>query len=442
LPRKQDLKHQVLEWIDSNEDNIVGYLQDLIRIPSVNPWFFTEAEASKEQDVQRYLARHLESLGGEVSLWEADADQLTEYEGMAGYYAGRDFTGRPNLSAVFPGSGGGKSLLLTGHVDVVMAGTKWSKDPFGGEIEGGKIYGRGTVDMKGGMTAMIKALEAVRAQGAKLKGTVTVGSVVDEEAGGMGTLDFIHQGYRADACILTEATNLSIAPMCRGILWGKLIIPGRSGHIEMPQGDWRTGGAVDAIDKTSLYLQHFRRLNEDWSIRKQHPLLSIPCQLLVAEVHAGEYPTSYANRSEIVFNAQYLPSERDEKNMGGRVKKEIEQFIQTVAETDGWLKENPPQVEWMIDADCGETDVKHPFIETCTNVLRELNIEPLVQGQSSHTDMGWPINVGIPTINFGPGESRLAHQSDEYLSISELIQATKAIALTIIDWCEVEEDQL
>jgi acetylornithine deacetylase len=107
LPRKQDLKNQVLEWIDSNEDNIVGYLQDLIRIPSVNPWFFTEPEASKEQDVQRYLARHLKSLGGEVSLWEADADQLTEYEGRAGYYAGRDFTGRPNLAAVFPGSGGG-----------------------------------------------------------------------------------------------------------------------------------------------------------------------------------------------------------------------------------------------------------------------------------------------------------------------------------------------
>lgn len=435
-----EVKEKVLAWIDGHEEEIVSYLQDLIVIPSVNPWFHEHPEPSKEKDVQNYLAAHLQKLGGQVSSWEPNADELAVYEGRAGYYAGRDFTDRPNLAAVFAGSGGGRSLLLTGHVDVVMVGSKWSKEPFSRVVEDGLIYGRGTVDMKGGVTAMIKALEAVIASGISLKGDVTVGTVVDEEAGGMGTLDFFHQGYRADACILTESTNLSIAPLCRGILWGKLVIQGRSGHIEMPQADWREGGAVDAISKTNLYLQAFRRLNEDWSIRKTHPQLPLPCQLLVAEVHSGEYPTSYANRSEIVFNAQYLPSERDELNMGGHVKREIEDFIQAVAATDPWLRENPPEVEWMIDADCGETDVTDPFIGTFSHVLQELGIEPVIQGQSSHTDMGWAINVGIPTINFGPGVPWLAHQSDEHLPVSELITATKAIALAIIDWCGVEEE--
>lgn len=442
MPGKQEYKRRALEWIETHEADIVGYLQELVRIPSVNPWFMDAKDAfSGEQKVQQYLARHLASLGGQIKLWEADADQLKQYEGMAGYYAGRNFTGRPNLAAVFPGSGGGRSLLLAGHVDVVKAGQGWSKDPFGGEIENGNVYGRGTVDMKGGLTAMIKALEAVLSSGAKLKGTVTVGSVVDEEAGGMGTLDFFHQGYRADACILTEATQLNIAPLCRGILWGKLTIHGRSGHIEMPQAYWREGGAVDAIDKVLLYLQQFRRLNDDWRIRKRHPLLPIPCQLLVAQIHAGEYPTSYADQAVIVFNAQYLPSERDEKLMGGRVKWEIERFIQAVANTDPWLRENPPVVEWLVDADCAETDPQHPFVGTCASALRELHIEPLVMGQSSHTDMGWPINVGIPTVNFGPGKPWLAHQSDEHLPIAELIQATKAIALIIIEWCGVEGEE-
>lgn len=431
----------VLQWIDTHQDDIVRYLQDLIRIPSVNPWFAEEPALSREADVQAYLADHLSGLGGEVAQWEPDAGQLSRYKGMAGYYAGRDFTNRPNLAAAFPGTGEGRSLLLMGHIDVVKAGSNWTKDPFGGTVEGGNIYGRGTVDMKGGMTAMIKALEAVVRSGVRLKGTVTVGSVVDEEAGGMGTLDFIHQGFRADACIMAEATNFSIAPLCRGILWGKLVIPGRSGHIEMPQADWREGGAVDAIAKTRLYLDQFRRLNDDWKIRKQHPLLPIPCQLLVAEIHAGEYPTSYANRSEIVFNAQYLPSERDEKRMGGNVKREIEAFIRSVADTDPWLREHPPQVEWLVDADCGETDAGHPFIDTCFAALRQLNIASTVMGQCSHTDMGWPINVGIPTVNFGPGEPRLAHQSDEYLPVAELIAATKAIALTIMDWCGVEGEE-
>jgi len=397
MPDRQEWKRKALDWIDAHETDIVGFLQKLVRIPSVNPWFGDEENAAGgERSAQQYLARHLASLGGEISLWEADAGKLKRYEGMPGYYAGRDFTGRPNLAAVFPGSGGGRSLLLTGHVDVVKAGQGWSKDPFGGEIENGNIYGRGTVDMKGGITAMIKALEAVLASGAKLKGTVTVGSVVDEEAGGMGTLDFFHQGYRADACILTEATELNIAPLCRGILWGKLTIHGRSGHIEMPQAHWREGGAVDAIDKMQLYLEQFRHLNDDWRLRKRHPLLPIPCQLLVAQIQAGEYPTTYANRAEIIFNAQYLPSERDEKWTGGLVKREIEQFIRAVADTDPWLRENPPVVEWLVDADCAETDPRHPFIGTCASALRELWIEPQegamlayrhgMAGQCRHTD--------------------------------------------------------
>ncbi|MEK3699778.1 ArgE/DapE family deacylase [Paenibacillus sp. FSL R10-2199] len=432
-------EQQVMEWIEDHQEEILEFLQQLIQIPSVNPWFFDEPGPSKEKEVQEFISRKLEGLGAEIEMWEPNADDLKPYEGMAGYYPGRDFTGRPNLAATFGKDAPGKSLLLFGHIDVVMAGSKWTVDPFEGTIMDGKMYGRGTVDMKGGVAAMIMAVEAVLGSGLKLKGPVVVGTVVDEEAGGMGALDFIHHGYRADACILTEPTSLTIAPLCRGILWGKIKIQGRSGHIEMPQADWKDGGAVDSIKKARYILDAFDRLNEQWAVSKTHPYLSIPCQVHVAQLNAGEYPTSFANEAEIVFNAQYLPSERDEKLVGGNVKKELTDFLRQAALQDPWLSEHLPEIEWMVDADCAETDVAHPFVQTCVQSLQAIGEAGTIEGLGFHTDMGWPVNVGIPTINFGPGDPSLAHHSDEFTPVHEVIQAVKMIAKTIIDWCGTEK---
>ena len=101
--------------------------------------------------------------------------------------------------------------------------------------------------MKAGLTAAVAALEVLRDAGIRLRGDVILASVVDEEAGGMGTLALVDRGYRADGAIIPEPTELYVAPLCRGIVWGRLTIPGRAGHIEMPQPHWRDGGAVDAI---------------------------------------------------------------------------------------------------------------------------------------------------------------------------------------------------
>ncbi|MFD2332926.1 M20 family metallopeptidase [Cohnella sp. GCM10020058] len=432
-------EQRIMQWIDGHREEILTFLQQLIRIPSVNPWFFDEPAPSKEKELQEFLLDKLSGLGASTELWEPVADELRQYEGMAGYYPGRDFAGRPNLAATFAPEAKGKSLLLFGHIDVVMAGSKWTVDPFEGKIVDGNMYGRGTVDMKGGVAAMIMAVEAVLRSGYKPKGSVVVGTVVDEEAGGMGALDFIHHGYRADACMLTEPTSLTIAPLCRGILWGKIKVQGRSGHIEMPQADWQEGGAVDAIKKARYLLGKLDELNEDWAARKTHPYLSIPCQVHVAQLNAGEYPTSFANEAEIVFNAQYLPSERDEKLVGGNVKRELTDFLAAAAKDDPWLLEHPPEIEWLVDADCAETDADHPFVQTCVRSLKAIGESGKIEGLGFHTDMGWPVNVGIPTVNFGPGDPSLAHHSDEFTPVEEVIQAVKMIAKTIVDWCGVEE---
>lgn len=433
----QEITNRVMSWIDQNQEEIIGFLQELVRVPSVNPWFLDQPGPSHEDEVQKVILQKLQPHDPKIDLWEPNADALAKYADKPGYYAGRKFAGRPNLAATVPGQGGGKSLLLTGHIDVVKPGTDWTHEPFSGERSNGRIYGRGSVDMKGGVAAMTMALEAVLRSGVQLKGDVTIGTIVDEEAGGMGTLAFVDRGHRADGCIMTEPTEMAIAPICRGILWGKLILKGRSGHIEMERADWRQGGAVDAVKLARIYLDAFDRLNADWALRKNHPLLPIPCQLIVAQVNAGEYPTAFANRAEIVFDAQYLPAEKDANWLGGKVKQEIIDFVQAVAATDPWLRQNPPEIEWLVDADCGETPVEHPFVQTCIQGLEKVGLEKKVMGVCSHTDMGWFVNVGIPTLNFGPGEMRMAHQNDESLSEVDLIHATKALACIILDWCDV-----
>lgn len=430
---------KVLRWIDDHREEVVTFLRELIAIPSVNPWFTEDGTICREGEVQAFIAEKMRRLGAEIDLWEPDPVDLARYEGYPGYYGDHRFEGRPNLAAIVRGSGGGRSALLAGHVDVVLPGKGWTRDPFGADRVGGRIYGRGAVDMKGGVAAMIMALEALLGCGLRPKGDVTVGTLVDEEAGGMGTLAFVDRGYGADACFMTEPSGLMISPLCRGILWGKLIVKGRSGHIELPQGDWRDGGAVDAIDKARLYLDQIDRLNRDWRDRKTHPLLPLPCQVYVSQIAAGEYATSFANRAEVHFNAQYLPSEADERGRGTAVQEEIETFFRRVAETDAWLRENPPEVEWLVDADCGEIAGDHPFVTLCAESLRAVGVDPVVEGTCCHTDMGWFIRKGTPTVNFGPGDPRISHHTDEFIEEEELLTATKAIALTLLAWCGVDE---
>ncbi|MCD6033809.1 MAG: acetylornithine deacetylase, partial [Thermomicrobiales bacterium] len=205
-----------------HQEETISLLQDLIRIPSVNPYFSNYEEPSREGHVQDIFATRLDRLGATLDRWEPSAADLAKHAGGPGYYPDRDFRGRPNLVATLPGSGGGQSLLLLGHADVVSAGDGWTFEPFAAERRAGNIYGRGAADMKSGMAAAVAALEILRTAGIQLRGDVLLASVVDEEAGGMGTLAVVDRGYRADGAIIPEPTDLNVAPLCRGVLWGRL----------------------------------------------------------------------------------------------------------------------------------------------------------------------------------------------------------------------------
>ena len=436
------LRDRVIVAARDREEETIALLQDLVRIPSVNPFFSGYREPSREGEVQDVLAGRLERLGARLDRWEPDGAALAKYAGGPGYYPDRDFTGRPNLAATLAGAGGGRSMMILGHVDVVSAGDGWNVDPFAAVRKDGAIYGRGTVDMKGGAAAAVSALELLQSLGVRLRGDVVVASVVDEEAGGMGTLALVDRGHRADGAIIPEPTGLNVAPICRGILWGRLTIPGRASHIEMPQPHWRDGGAVDAIALGRTFLDAIDQLNARWASdpAKNHPLLPLPCQVCVSMLEAGEFPTAYAGEMRITFDAQYLPAERDARGLGGRVKAELEAFVAEIAQANEWLQLHSPRIEWLVDADCGETSATHPLPNLLKAAAIEAGAASRMEGMSSHTDMGLLVNAGIPTVNFGPGAASAAHQPNEHLAEGDLLQATIALALTIATWCGWERE--
>lgn len=439
----RELQERIAGAAAARHEEAIALLQDLVRVPSVNPFFDSYAVPSREGEVQDILAARLEPLGARLDRWEPDSAELAKYEGGPGYYPGRDFRGRPNLAATVPGTGGGRSLMLLGHVDVVSPGEGWTVEPFAAERRDGAVYGRGTADMKGGIAASVAALEILASLGIRLRGEVIVASVVDEEAGGMGTLALVDRGYRADGAVIPEPTDLNVAPLCRGILWGRLTVPGRASHIEMPQPHWRDGGAVDAIALGRRFLDAIDELNARWANdpRKRHPLLPLPCQVRLSMIDAGEFPTAYANEMRITFDAQYLPVEKDERGLGGRVKAEIESFIAGIAQEHEWLQLNPPRIEWLVDADCGETQGDHSLPVLVEQAVRATGARTRIEGMSSHTDMGLLVNAGIPTVNFGPGAPSVAHQPDEHVLESDLLQATTALAVTLAEWCGWEREE-
>ncbi len=435
-----ELDAQVGEACRKRRDSAVQLLQQLIRVPSVNPWFSPGEHVGGEAAVQDILTARLTPLGAEIDRWEPNAAELERYAGRPGYQAGRDFSGRPNMVARLPGTGGGRSLLVLGHADVVSAGEGWTVAPFSAVRRDGAIYGRGAVDMKGGMAAAITAVEALADLGVRLAGDVLIGSVVDEEAGGMGALALIDRGYRADGAIIPEPSNLNVAPLCRGILWGRVTIAGRSGHIEIAQPDWRSGGAVDAISIARRLLDAIDELNTEWSASpsKRHPLLPLPCQIKVAMVESGSYPTAYADAAQITFDAQYLPAERDASGVGGRVKAEIATFLAEWARDDPWLREHPPLIEWLVDADCAETPAGDPLVRTLQAAVAASGGQGRLEGMSSHTDMGLLVDAGIPTVNFGPGAPSVAHQADEHVTEQHLLDAATTLAIAFLTWCGPE----
>ncbi len=399
----------------------------------------------QEAALQEYLAARLRRAGAEIDLWEPDARQL---RGKPLVPPGLDFVGRPQLVARVRGTGGGRSLLLNGHIDVVSAEPveQWTSAPFRAEVRDGKLYGRGACDMKGGIAAMVFATELLGELGVRLAGDLLVATNTDEESSGAGGTALVERGIRADAGIVTEPTGFDVWISCRGSEYLVISVPGRPGHAEVHQPDWQVGGAVNAIEKATVVIDAIRSLRAEWGGRPgfDHPRLSRP-SLLPTMVAAGEWPVTYPASCELTVAVMYLPAQADADGFGADVRREVEQWITRECAGDAWLAEHPPTFEWepngVMPLELSETE---PIVVAMLEASADAGRVGALGGLDSWYDGATLTQLaGIPSIGFGPpgfdahGVS-IAHMIDEFVPVDGLVACAQALAVAAMRFCGVD----
>jgi acetylornithine deacetylase len=399
-----------------------------------------------ERALQEYLAGRLGgAAGAEIDMFEPDAEAM---QGKPLVPPGLDFAGRPQLIATRRGTGGGRSLVFNGHIDVVSVEprTAWTSDPFDPQIRDGKIYGRGTCDMKGGIASMVFAVEALAASGIDLRGDVIVATNTDEESCGAGGTALVERGLTADAGIVTEPTGFDVWVACRGSDYAVIRIPGRPGHAEVHQPDWRAGGAVNAIEKVPVVLAAIQSLRAHWASQPElrHPFLSSPT-LLPTMARSGEWPVTYPAEATLTIVVVFLPVQADEHGWGTRVKREVEEWIvRECARADDWLAEHPPTFEWWANSVMPlEIAVEEPIVSAAMQATSDVGRPGRIAGLDSWYDGATLTTLaGIPSIGFGPpgfdpSGLSVAHTVDEYVPVDGLVACAQALAVTAMRFCGV-----
>ena len=426
----------VVEEIARGRDDLVGLAADLIAFDTTargDP----DEPAREEALLQEYLRARLEAAGAAVDLWEPDpadvaGSKLAPREGIG-------FAGRPQLAARLVGSGGGRSLLLNGHVDVVSVEPRerWTSDPFGAEVRDGKLYGRGAADMKGGIAAMVFAAETLVRAGLRLGGDLIVCTVTDEESTGVGALGAVVRGVRADAGIVTEPSSFDVWVACRGSLIPTITVEGRPGHSGLPQPHWRRGGAVNAIEKADIVRDALRRLGEDWHGRpeQRHPYLS-PGDVVACVIAGGDWPVTVPASCSVTYHVAYLPAFADAEGWGSDVEREIVTWIERAAATDPWLAENPPALTWAPEVPSSEVSTDEPIVTTLLEAAAEVGRGGKIGGLDNwHDGATFTRFGGTPCVCFGPGDVALAHTIDEHVAVEDLVRSAQAIAVAALRFC-------
>lgn len=432
-------RKEVVNALDRMEGQIAGMVSELVAIPSVNPNYpgcVYEDHLGGETAANKALAEFYRDSGLDVSWVER-------------------VEGRANLVGRLPGSGGdkAKSLVVCGHIDVVPPGDldDWKTgEPFVPTVLDGKIYGRGTSDMKGGLVAAVLGVAALREAGVQLRGDLTLQSVVGEETGDhdVGVQAVIDEGFVGDAAIVAESTNHVVAPISGGLLWMTLRIRGKAGHNNLRGELIHAGGrgedaGVNALEKGVYLVGMIQELERQWGQTKGHPFFkpgwfSLLPGVMVAAPKGIMVPFMISTYCNIDYSILYPPNESSES-----IQREIEDFILQASKLDPWLNKNPPEIEWRLDWPPFQTDPGHPIVVATADAYRlaagtAANGAPArVTGYGAVCDASFFSAAGIPTVVYGGGPPQGGHKADEFTEIRRVLLAAKTYALTAMEWCGV-----
>src|SRR5262245_14870842 len=415
------LSDRVVKEVDALSDEAVAFTSELVRVPTVNP------PGDCYEDCARLIGERLRRFGFEVEYHPA--------EGLAEHTREHP---RLNVIGSRPGDGPGPVVHLNGHFDVVPAGEGWTVDPFGGKVSDGKVWGRGTGDRKAGIAAAVYAAEALRRAGASLPGRIEVSGTVDEESGGFAGVAWLARAGRisranTDYAIIPEP--LGVDRICighRGVYWFEVETRGRIAHGSMP---FR---GVSAIESMGAVREAFReRLRPVLATRvTRMPVVPPGAARATLNVNAveggqaGEVVQSpcVADRCLAIFDRRFLVEEGFEK---------------TRAEVVALLEETRRRVP-RLDYELRDRMVVHPVETPAGSPLTQALARAigavrgteaaLIASPGTYDQKHFARLAGVEhCVAYGPGVLELAHQPDGWCAVEDLRDATRVIALALVD---------
>ena len=392
--------------------------------------------SGEEGDCSRWFAERVGALDVELDVWEPDTAELARHRAFVGGWA--DYTGRPNVVATRRGAGGGRRLILNGHTDVVPVDEpeRWTHDPWRGEVVGDRVYGRGSVDMKGGCVVALGCLEILQELELDLAGDVAVHYVVDEEATGNGTLAAVLRGhYGADAgCIFLEPTGTgALVAASRGAQYFRITVPGHEIATEY-QAEYPN--AVTEAAALVLAIDDFRSTRE---LTAMHPLYGEEYQRVYAQtrvphavcrVAAGAWPSTLPASCVLEGTIECLPGEDIDE-----IFATFREYVLEVSRRSEWLREHPPLVEpFGLRYEAGATDADDPFVGVVASAASDVTgARPPVVGGAGN-DLRHAVLYGrSPSVVFGPSGSSF-HAVDEWVSVDDLVRFLEIALRVAVTW--------
>jgi len=419
-----DLK-QILE---QNKEQYIQRLKELINIDTHD--IGHGIGGGLEKPGQEYMIKLFEGMTADDIVCDPLKEETMEEslrlhnEGNLGH----DQTDRFNVYATFRGKGGGKSLLFNSHIDVMPADPEeeWTSPPYEAVIRDGKMYGRGTSDMKAGLMAGTMAVGLLKDAGYELPGDVIITSVCDEEGGGNGSIQAVMNGLTADGVVNCEPSEDELILAHMGWVFFRVEFEGKACH----SGCKKNG--VSAIDKAFKVIQALNEKEHQWLLEYKHPLLPAP-NLNIGVIKGGSAGSTVPGDCMFETCVHYIPGQMSHQ----QVVEEFNAVVSRTAAGDEWMQEHPPVVTIYQQGNGFEMDTEDVFIDVFKQAYRDSRgKEVKIVGSPSGCDSRlWRNIAKCPTLQFGPGTLAQCHAVDEWVEIEDYLNCILVYANLILAWC-------
>ncbi|WP_110927427.1 ArgE/DapE family deacylase [Bacillus massiliglaciei] len=420
---------KVFQQIDKSWDAEINFLQTLCQFPST---------LGNEAPVQHFIAEFLEKeLDLTVSKVIPDPLKLSSHPGYS--EPEWPYDDRPVVIGEYRSEGDkkGKSVIFQGHIDVVSPEpvSLWEHNPWGADIVGSKMYGRGTADMKSGIAAMIFALKAVRDVGIKLSSDVIIKTVTEEECTGNGALAAIEEGFKADAALIPEPLGRKGLIAQVGVIWVRMKIKGLGAHTE------RADKAVSPIIESYKMIDALLNYEQELNNKKKHKDFADhphPYNINIGKIHSGDWTSTVPSECTIEARVGFPPGINPQD-----IKDDLKSFLLAAAGKDEWLSENLPDITFYgFHAEGFSIDPNQELFDVLNKAHMAIGETPLeFRSFTATTDARfYNLYYDIPATCYGPTGEGL-HAPNEWVDLDSVKQVTRTYAAFLMKWCKYRENE-